>query len=461
MSEPSKEDFRSLHSTVDNKGKRNWVHALQPKGKLYQYRTYLSYVYVLLFFTMPFIRIDGNPLFQFNIPQGEFTFFGSLFTPQDFIMFGLGMIIFMLFIVIFTLIYGRFFCGWVCPQTIFMEMIFRKIEYLIEGDGNKQKINNAKKWTTELYVRKSIKHIVFLAVSFAISNTFLAYIIGTDQLFKIMTDPLSEHIGGFIAILFFTFVFYTVYAFVREIVCTVICPYGRLQGVLLDKNSIVVAYNYLRGEPRNKKKSTEGAGDCIDCGMCVNVCPTNIDIRNGTQLECVNCTACIDACNMMMKKVNKPENLITFASENQIASGKKFEFTYRIKAYSGVLVILMVLLGILIVTRTTFDATILRVPGQGMQENKDGTISNLFRIKVTNKSNRDLPYKLVATDPDVKIERIGQTLDTLRGRQLAEETFFIKVDTNKIKNRKEEYEIKLLSGDKVITTKKAIFISDL
>jgi cytochrome c oxidase accessory protein FixG len=410
---------------------------------------------------MPFIRIDGNPLFQFNLPQGEFTFFGSLFTPQDFIMFGLGMIIFMLFIVIFTLIYGRFFCGWVCPQTIFMEMIFRKIEYLIEGDGNKQKINNGKKWTTELYVRKTIKHIVFLIISFAISNTFLAYIIGTDQLFKIITDPLSQHIGGFIAIIFFTLVFYTVYAFVREIVCTVICPYGRLQGVLLDKNSIVVAYDYLRGEPRNKKKAAEGAGDCIDCGMCVNVCPTNIDIRNGTQLECVNCTACIDACNMMMKKVNKPENLITFASENQIASGKKFEFTYRIKAYSGVLVVLMVLLGILIVTRTTFDATILRVPGQGMQENKDGTISNLFRIKVTNKSNRDLPYRLLATDPDVQIERIGQTLDTLRGRQLAEETFFIKVDSNKIKNRKEEYEIKLLSGDKLITTKKAIFISDL
>ncbi|HLD52160.1 MAG TPA: cytochrome c oxidase accessory protein CcoG [Sediminibacterium sp.] len=461
MSESKQADFRSLHSTVDSKGKRNWVHALQPKGKLYQYRTYLSYVYVVLFFSMPFIRIDGNPLFQFNIPQGEFTFFGSLFTPQDFIMFGLGMIIFMLFIVIFTLIYGRFFCGWVCPQTIFMEMIFRKIEYFIEGDGNKQKINNGKKWTTELYVRKTIKHIVFLVLSFAISNTFLAYIIGTDQLFKIITDPLSEHIGGFIAIIFFTLVFYTVYAFVREIVCTVICPYGRLQGVLLDKNSIVVAYDYLRGEPRNKKKATEGAGDCIDCGMCVNVCPTNIDIRNGTQLECVNCTACIDACNMMMKKVNKPENLITFASENQIASGKKFEFTYRIKAYSGVLVILMVLLGILIVTRTTFDATILRVPGQGMQENKDGTISNLFRIKVTNKSNRDLPYRLVATDPDVQIERIGQTLDTLKGRQLAEETFFIKVDSNKIKNRKEEYEIKLLSGDKVITTKKAIFISDL
>lgn len=461
MSEPNKPDFRSLHSTVNAKGKRNWIYALKPQGKFYQYRSYLSYVYVLLFFSMPFMRVDGNPLFQFNIPQGEFIFFGSLFTPQDFIMFGLGMIIFILFVVIFTLIYGRFFCGWICPQTIFMEMIFRKIEYLIEGDGNKQKINNGKKWTTELYIRKTIKHIVFLLLSFAISNTFLSYIIGTEQLFKIMTEPVTAHLGGFIAIIFFTLVFYTVYAFVREIVCTVICPYGRLQGVLLDKNSIVVAYDYLRGEPRNKKKTAAGAGDCIDCGMCVNVCPTNIDIRNGTQLECVNCTACIDACNMMMKKVNKPENLIRFASENQIASGKKFEFTYRIKAYSGVLVVLMVLLGVLIVTRTTFDATILRVPGQGMQENKDGTISNLFRIKVTNKSNKDLPYRLLALDKDVKIERIGQILDTLKARQLAEETFFIKVDSTKIKHRKETYEIQLLSGNKVITTKKAIFISDL
>ena len=162
----------------------------------------------------------------------------------------------------------------------------------------------------------------------------------------------------------------------------------------------------------------------------------------------------------MMKKVNRPENLITYASENQIASGKKFEFTYRIKAYSGVLAVLIVLLGVLIVTRTTFDATILRVPGQGMQENKDGTISNLFRIKVTNKSNRDLPYALVPSNPDVKIERIGHKLDTLKGRQLAEETFFIKVDTSKIEKRKEEYEIKLMSGDKLIATKKAIFISD-
>jgi cytochrome c oxidase accessory protein FixG len=454
------EEFRNRHSTINKEGKRNWIYALQPKGKLYQYRTWLSYFYLILFVSLPFIKIDGNPMFQFNFPEGEFTFFGALFTPQDFIMFGIGMLIFILFIIIFTLIYGRIFCGWICPQTIFMEMVFRKIEYFIEGDGNKQKLNNRKEWTTEIYVRKTIKHIVFLAISFAISNIFLAYILGVDGVFHIMREPISNHVVGFIAMVFFTLAFYVVYAFVREIVCTVICPYGRLQGVLLDKNSILVAYNYLRGEPRNKKKATEGAGDCIDCGMCVNVCPTNIDIRNGTQLECINCTACIDACNMMMKSVGRPPELITFASENSIASGKQFEFTYRIKSYTAVLGILMILLTVLVITRTTFDATIMRVPGQTLQENADGTISNLYRIKVTNKSNSTLAYHLVATDPSVKIERIGMPLDSLKGRQLTEETFFLKVLPANVKKRKVDFEIKLMSGTKVMETKKAIFISE-
>jgi cytochrome c oxidase accessory protein FixG len=331
---------------------------------------------------------------------------------------------------------------------------------LIEGDGNKQKLNNHKEWTTELYIRKAIKHIVFLALSFAIANIFLAYIIGVEALVTIIREPVSNHMVGFIAIVFFTLLFYVVYAFVREIVCTVVCPYGRLQGVLLDKNTIVVAYNYLRGEPRNRRKSDKNAGDCIDCGMCVNVCPTNIDIRNGTQLECINCTACIDACNMMMKHVGKDPELITFASENNIASGKKFEFSWRIKSYSAVLAILIILLSILITTRTTFDATVLRVPGQTIQENSDGTISNLYRIKVTNKSNKTLPYHIVSSDSSIKIERIGVPLDSLKGRQLAEETFFIKVKPSDVHMRKVKYEIRLMSGQKIIDTKKAIFISE-
>lgn len=444
-------------STVDEHGKRKWQYVFKPAGKFYNWRTALSFVYLILFFGLPFLRMNGNPLFQFNILEAKFIFFGRAFFPQDFILFGIGMLIFLLFVVVFTLIYGRVFCGWACPQTIFMEMVFRKIEYFIEGDANKQRIADGKPWTTELYIRKAIKHIVFFALSFIIANTFLSYIIGTDELFKIMREPLSQHVGGFFAIIIFTFVFYAVYAFVREIVCTVICPYGRLQSVLTDRNTILVAYDHLRGEPRAKGRK-DGAGDCIDCSMCVKVCPTGIDIRNGTQLECVNCTACIDACNTIMRKVNKPEDLIKYASANQVSTGEKFRFTYRVKAYSFVLLLLVGLLVILLATRSMIDATVLRVPGQVLQENADGTISNLYRIKLVNKSNEAQPYHLELIDKDAKIEYVGNKLDTLRGASLAEETFFIKVKIDKITKRKETYKVNVMSGQKIIDTKKAIFI---
>ncbi|MEO6723195.1 MAG: 4Fe-4S dicluster domain-containing protein, partial [Ferruginibacter sp.] len=238
-------------------------------------------------------------------------------------------------------------------------------------------------------------------------------------------------------------------------------PYGRLQSVLLDKNSIVVAYDYLRGEPRTKiKKEEEPKGDCIDCGMCVQVCPTGIDIRNGTQMECVNCTACIDACNMMMEKVNRMPNLIKYASENNIAKGEKPGFTYRIKAYTAVLVILMGLLTTLLVTRSVFDATILRVPGQLLQENKDGTISNLYRIKIVNKSNDTKPYHLAIAEKDASLSFIGKKLDSLKPVMETEETFFIKVPKEKITRRKDYFTIQIMSGNKLIQTQKISFIGE-
>lgn len=460
----SEENFRDKISTVDHKGKRKWMYVFQPKGKLYNLRTYFSIVYLVLLFGLPFFKWNGNPLFLFNITQSKFIFFGQVFLPQDFILFGIGMLVFLLFVVVFTLIFGRVFCGWACPQTIFLEMVFRKIEYWIEGPANKQQTADAKEWTSEMYIRKTIKHVVFFALSFIIANTFLSYIIGLDELVKIVKEPITKHVLGFTMLMIFTFLFYAVYAFVREISCIVICPYGRLQGVLLDRNSIVVIYDYLRGEPRGKKRKAavveEKKGDCIDCGMCVNVCPTGIDIRNGTQLECVNCTACIDACNMMMKNVGREENLIRYGSENDISTGVKPKLTYRIKMYSTVLVILLGILISLLVTRSMFDSTILRVAGQILQENADGTISNLYKIKVVSKSGFTEPYHLELSNKNAKIEYVGKNLDSLKSGVESEETFFIKLPKELITKRKENFEIFVKSGDKVIQTKKITFIGE-
>jgi cytochrome c oxidase accessory protein FixG len=455
-------DFRDKISTVDKTGKRKWIYALQPQGKLYQWRTISSVIYLVLFFSLPFIKVNGNPLFQFNILEARFILFGKIFLPQDFILFGIAMLVFLVFIIVFTLVFGRVFCGWACPQTIFMEMVFRKIEYWIEGPANRQEVNDSKAWTTELYLRKTAKHLVFFAISFLIANTFLSYIIGVDTLFKTILEPMSEHIMLFAGVVVFTFLFYGVFAFMREIACTVVCPYGRLQSVLLDKNSIVVAYDYVRGEPRNKStKNNEGNGDCIDCGLCVHVCPTGIDIRNGTQLECTNCTACIDACNMMMEKVHRPFNLIKYASENNIEQNKKPEFSYRIKGYSAVLAALLIIFFSLIITRSMFDATILRVPGQLMQENNDGTISNLYRIKIVNKSNNTAPYQLFIDNPDATIQYAGKQLDSLKPGIESEQTFFIKIPKEKVTERKQDLKVFIKSGEEVVQTKKISFIGAL
>ncbi len=453
-------DFKDQITTANKAGKREWIYALQPKGKLYAWRTWLSYIYLVLLVAIPFIKIHGESLFLLNVVEGKFIFFGKIFLPQDFILFGLAMLTMLLFIIVFTLIFGRIFCGWICPQTIFMELVFRKIEYWLEGPANKQMMRNKQPWTTEWYVRKGLKHLIFFIISFLISNVFLAYIIGIDALIGIVTEPVTKHLVGFIALLAFAFVFYLVFAFVRELVCTVICPYGRLQSVLLDKNSIVVAYDYVRGEPRARvsRNRAEDAGDCIDCDLCVKVCPTGIDIRNGTQMECTNCTACIDACNMMMRNTGRPENLIRYASENQIRNGEKLRLTYRVKAYSAVLIALLGIMSFLLADRSMFDTTVLRVPGQVLQENADGTISNLYRMKIINKSGITRDYHLRLKSSDAELVYAGRQVDSLHSGQGVEELFFIKKPKSSILERKEVILMDVFTGNQKVQTKKITFI---
>ena len=431
------------------------------KGKLYHYRNWLGYFLLTFLFSSPFIKLNGEQLILLNVIERKFVFFGIIFWPQDFYLFVLALLSFMVFIVLFTAIFGRVWCGWACPQTIFMEMIFRKIENWIEGDGIHQQKLNQSPLSFEKILKKTSKHSIFIAISFLISNIFLAYIIGSDELIKIMFEPLGQHISGFVSILIFTMVFYIVFSYLRELVCTVICPYGRLQGVLLDNQSMIVAYDYERGEPRGKllkHTQQEHLGDCIDCKVCVHVCPTGIDIRNGTQLECINCTACIDACDMVMEKINRPSRLIGFMSEDQIKTKSTFKLSRKVYAYSIVLIILFSILSFKLLSRSDIETTILRASGTLYQLRENGSVSNLYNAELVNKTSKMLDFEMKPVDPGTEIHYIRKE-DKIKKASSVKLTFFVLKPQKTVEKYKSEIEIEIWSDGKLIDKIKTNFIA--
>lgn len=455
------QSFRDSVATIDKEGKRNYILPKKPKGKLYNWRTVASLVYLAVFFTLPFIKVDGQPFFMFNVLERKFIFFGQVFWPQDFFIFAIGLLTFMVFIILFTVVFGRVFCGWACPQTIFMEMVFRKIEYWLDGDSTAQRKLKEMPWNGYKIRKRVTKMIVFFAISFIIANFFLAYLIGMDSVLAMVKQGVAANMGTFISLLGFTSVFFFVYYWFREQACIVVCPYGRLQGVLLDKKSIVVAYDYVRGEPRGKVKKAEEdmapKGDCIDCAACVRVCPTGIDIRNGTQLECVNCTACIDACDEIMVKVNKPTGLIRYESEENIAHSRKTKFNWRIAGYSIVLLVLVSVLSILIITRDDVDARILRTAGQMFTRDQDGRISNIYNIKLANKTHKDIPMTLKLENIKGEITVVGKNL-VVPKESYFQTPFFVKIDRSLITRRKTPIVLGVYEGNKKIKTVNTTFL---
>ena len=454
------ERFRDRIGTVDETGKRKWVFAHKPSGKFYSIRSWLSYLYFIVFFGLPFVEMNGRPLFLFNVPAARFILFGKVFWPQDFFIFGLTMVTFVFFIILFTAAFGRLFCGWACPQTNFMEMMFRKVEFFILGDAAAQKQLRNAAWTGNKIFKVAIKNIAFYLLSFIIANFFLAYVIGMKEVEKIITEPISEHTGGFTAILIFSGVFYAVYAFFREQACIVICPYGRLQSVLLDRNSMLVAYDYKRGEPRGnfKKQTAENLGDCIDCFQCVRVCPTGIDIRNGVQMECVGCTACIDACDNVMEKIGKPKGLVRYASENSIENGEGLHFTTRMKLYTGLCLVVLSLLSILLITRKDVDATVMRTPGILFLERGKDSIVNLYNIKVVNKTIKEVPLVVKLEDGNGKIEIVGKPYITVVKEGQGSGSFFVVLPKSRIHSRSTHLVLGLYQGDVKISDVKTNFL---
>ncbi len=397
------ETFRDSVGTMDDAGKRKWVFPRKPSGKYTNYRSIVAYFLLAVFFILPFLKINGNPLLLINVIDRQFFIFGQPFFPQDFFILALGAITSIIFIILFTVVFGRIFCGWVCPQTIFLEMIFRKIDYLIEGDRNKQMKLDRQEWNSEKIWKRSLKWSIFIIISLIITHWMFMYIVGYQEVFNMIKEGPFNNFTGFLVMIVFTAAFYFTFAWFREQVCTLVCPYGRLQGVLIDKQTINVYYDFKRGENRSKwrkgeDRKAEGKGDCIDCNQCVVVCPTGIDIRNGQQLECVNCTACIDACDEVMVKVGLPKGLIRYATEDEIEKEVPFKFTGRMKAYSVVLLLMLGFLGFLLSNRGTMETKFIK-PAGSTYFVRDGQITNTYNYTFLNKSNKDQLVTIKIMEP--------------------------------------------------------------
>ena len=444
--------FRDRVTNIDKQGKRIWVYPKKPKGKFHQWRVVTSIILIAVLVILPFIKINGNPFVLLDILQRKFIIFGVVFWPQDFHIFALSFLALVVFVVLFTAVYGRIWCGWACPQTIFMEMVFRKIEYWIEGDYKQQIELDKTPMDGNKFLKRFAKHSIFIILSFLIANLFLSYIIGIDHLGLMVSEGPFEHFATFAAVVLFSGAFYFVFAWFREQACTYVCPYGRLQSVLIDKNTIVVGYDYKRGEIREKFKKSRSAeaGDCIDCGACVRVCPTGIDIRNGTQLECVNCTACIDACDEVMDKVNRPRKLIKYASMENLEKGTKFKLTPRLMVYTTILVVLLGIVTYLMTTRSEVEATFLKAKGSTFQYTDDNHIANIYTLTIINKTFNKMDIHLKLLDMPGTIKIIGDKKLSVGAGGIVDATILVELNRNDVKGTRNNIQIGVYNGDVLI-----------
>jgi cytochrome c oxidase accessory protein FixG len=456
------DEFRDSIATVDAEGKRRWIYPKKPSGKFHSWRVLVTFALLTLLFSGPFIKINGQPLLLMNVIDRKFVIFGQVFWPQDFVLLAMVLIAFFVFIILFTVVFGRIWCGWLCPQTLFMEMVFRKIEYWIEGDAAAQRRLEKAPLSFNKVFKKTLKHSIFTFISLLIAHTLMAYIIGLEETLAIVSQPPTENVAGFTGLVSFSIIFYGLFAKFREQACIAVCPYGRLQGVLLGKDSIVVAYDWLRGEPRGHLKKNQqnvvNQGDCIDCKLCVHVCPTGIDIRNGTQLECVNCTACIDACDEVMIKIGKPKGLIRYASVNSITNGIVKLFTPRVLGYSIVLIALVGLLSFALATRSDVETTVLKVPGT-LYQLEPGFVTNLYNVEFVNKTFEELEVTIKVESPEfASIYKADGKVIRIPAGGLLKSVYFIKISDSEVSHAATTVMLGVYKGKDRIETLKVKFI---
>jgi len=383
--------------TTDEQGHRVYIHPEDVKGFWRNQRTRFYWFLILLYVVLPWFHWGGKQIILLNIPGREFIFFGTSFYAHDAPLILLLLLGFLFTMGLITSIWGRVWCGWACPQTVFIDTIYRNIERLIEGKARQRQKLQESPWNAQKIFKKSLKWIAFTFVSIVITHSLLGYFVGTRNLFQITLTGPSAHPTLFTISMFISAVFLLDFGWFREQFCIIACPYGRIQSVMMDENSLVVAYDTNRGEPRRGSVDKETGlpeGDCINCYHCVKACPTGIDIRRGTQLECIACTNCIDACDEIMDKIKKPKGLIRYDTENALEGKPTKRFGIRSAVYLTAITAVVSILVYSLLNAGHLKVTFIRGTGKPYRERtlSDGVrqVTNLYKVRMDYKDKEDL-----------------------------------------------------------------------
>jgi cytochrome c oxidase accessory protein FixG len=385
-------------STLNLDGSRRWLRPRPSPGRFGRWRRRVAYGLILVFLLIPFLRIGGRPLMLFDLPRRQFSLLGTTFLPTDMLLFALALASAVIAIFLLTALAGRVWCGWACPQTVYMEFLFRPLERWIEGGPHGSAQLDRQRG---LQPRRLLKYLVYAGLALLLAHAFLGYFVPVVELAGWVRRSPLEHPTSFLIMLGTTALVCFDFTYFREQTCLVACPYGRFQSVLLDRRSVVVGYDARRGEPRMKgvKQRPARAGDCIDCRLCVLTCPTGIDIRDGLQMECIHCTQCMDACDAVMDRVGKPHGLIRYSSADALAGRRTRLVRPRVAVYAAALAVTLGFFAGGLGARAAPDVTLLRGVGAPYTLEPDGKVVNQVRLKVTNRGREDRAYRIELPAP--------------------------------------------------------------